>query len=45
MIEKPYHVSSSYHIQQVVELFRSMNLRHLPVVSELDNKLVGIITR
>jgi CBS domain-containing protein len=45
MIEKPYCVYEGDKIQKVVEIFRLMNLRHLPVVNENDNTLVGIITR
>lgn len=32
-------------IDKIVEVFRLMNLRHLPVLNEQDNTLVGIITR
>ena len=45
MIEKPFCVWDSYRFQTVLEIFRTMNLRHLPVVNEQDNTLVGIITR
>ena len=45
MIEKPYFVHETDKIEKVVEVFRLMNLRHLPVVSESDNTLIGIITR
>lgn len=45
MIEKPYFVYESDRIQKIVEVFRLMNLRHLPVLSEADNTVVGIITR
>lgn len=45
MIEKPYFVYESDKIQKIVEVFRLMNLRHLPVLSEADNTVVGIITR
>jgi predicted transcriptional regulator len=45
MIETPYTVRQSVKFQQVVELFRNMNLRHLPVINDESNTLVGIITR
>jgi len=45
MIETPYTVRQSVKFQQVVELFRNMNLRHLPVINDEGNTLVGIITR
>lgn len=45
MIETPYTVRQSVKFQQVVELFRNMNLRHLPVINNESNTLVGIITR
>ena len=45
MIEKPYCVYDTDSLEKLVELFRLMNLRHLPVVNETDNVLIGIITR
>jgi CBS domain-containing protein len=45
MIEKPYFVHETDKIQKVVDIFRLMNLRHLPVLNENDNTLTGIITR
>jgi chloride channel 6 len=45
MIETPFSVKVSVKFQQIVELFRTMNLRHLPVTKDEDNTLVGIITR
>ena len=45
MIERPLSVQENQRIQQVLEVFRLMNLRHLPVVNEFDNTLMGIITR
>ncbi|XP_029911548.1 chloride transport protein 6 [Myripristis murdjan] len=40
----PYTVSSNTHISQVFNLFRTMGLRHLPVVNAVG-EIVGIITR
>jgi hypothetical protein len=45
MIESPFTARVSWKFQQVVELFRTMNLRSLPVLSEHNNRVVGIITR
>ena len=45
MIEKPYSVHEADKMPKIVEVFRLMNLRHLPVVNENDNTLQGIITR
>lgn len=45
MIEAPHCVKQSVKFDQIVELYRAMNLRHLPVVKDEDNTLVGIITR
>lgn len=45
MIEKPHSVHETDRIDKVVEIFRLMNLRHLMVVTESDNSLIGIITR
>ncbi len=45
MIEKPYCVVEADKLAKVVEVFRLMNLRHLPVINENDNTLQGIITR
>lgn len=40
----PYTVSPSSHVSQVFNLFRTMGLRHLPVVNGVG-EIVGIITR
>ncbi|XP_032904136.1 chloride transport protein 6 [Amblyraja radiata] len=40
----PYTVSPSTHVSQVFNLFRTMGLRHLPVVNAVG-EIVGIITR
>ena len=45
MIERPYCVYESDKLAKIVEVFRLMNLRHLPVINENDNTLQGIITR
>lgn len=45
MIETPHCVKLSVKFEQIVELYRAMNLRHLPVVNDEDNTLAGIITR
>ena len=45
MIEKPYFVHETDKLQKVVDIFRLMHLRHLPVLSEEDNRLIGVITR
>jgi CBS domain-containing protein len=45
MIETPFTVKQSVKFQQVVELFRTMNLRHLPVIRDEDDVLIGVITR
>ncbi|XP_015192529.1 H(+)/Cl(-) exchange transporter 6 isoform X1 [Lepisosteus oculatus] len=40
----PYTVSPNTHVSQVFNLFRTMGLRHLPVVNAVG-EIVGIITR
>lgn len=43
---RPYTVFQKDNLQKVVDLFRMMNLRHLPVLDERRGAaLVGIITR
>lgn len=43
---RPYTVFQKDSLQKVVNLFRSMNLRHLPVLDERrGSALTGIITR
>ncbi|XP_034057974.1 chloride transport protein 6-like [Gymnodraco acuticeps] len=44
MNPSPYTVSPNTHISQVFNLFRTMGLRHLPVVNAVG-EIVGIITR
>ena len=45
MIETPFVVQSTDKLQKVVDLFRHMQLRQLPVINPVDGRLVGIITR
>jgi len=45
MVPRPYSVFENDSIQKCLELFRLMNLRHLPVVNEDDGQIVGMITR
>eukprot|EP00035_Acanthoeca_spectabilis_P023009 m.447121 g.447121 ORF g.447121 m.447121 type:complete len:875 (+) comp19472_c0_seq1:188-2812(+) len=44
MDESPFSVIESFSIQRAYTVFRSMGLRHLPVVDKC-NKVVGILTR
>uniref|UniRef100_A0A674AK17 Chloride channel protein n=1 Tax=Salmo trutta TaxID=8032 RepID=A0A674AK17_SALTR len=44
MNPSPYTVSPNTHVSQVFNLFRTMGLRHLPVVNAVG-EIVGIITR
>jgi len=45
MVPRPYTIFENDSIQKSLDLFRLMNLRHLPVLAEDDGSLVGIITR
>ena len=45
MIVYPYTASTHDSLYRVLEYFRHMHLRHLPVLEPADNSLVGIITR
>lgn len=44
MNPSPFAVSPNTHVSQVFNLFRTMGLRHLPVVNAVG-EIVGIITR
>ncbi|KAM5142207.1 H(+)/Cl(-) exchange transporter 6 isoform 2-T2 [Mantella aurantiaca] len=44
MNPSPFSVSPNTHVSQVYNLFRTMGLRHLPVVNAIG-EIVGIITR
>ncbi|XP_023371002.1 chloride transport protein 6 isoform X2 [Otolemur garnettii] len=44
MNPSPFTVSPNTHVSQVFNLFRTMGLRHLPVVNAMG-EIVGIITR
>ena len=45
MVETPFVVNTTDKLQKVLDLFRHMQLRHLPVLNPVDGCLVGIITR
>ena len=45
MVPRPYTIYENDSIQKSLDLFRLMNLRHLPVLVEEDGSLAGIITR
>ncbi len=45
MMETPPTVPEQLEIQRVLDLFRRMSLRHLPVVEQFGTKMVGVITR
>jgi predicted transcriptional regulator len=45
MIHTPYTVMADDHFEKIVEVFRSMHLRHLPVLHPRTGKLIGIISR
>lgn len=45
MIDNPFKVSTNDYLNKCVNLFRSMNLRHLLVVHPGTGQLKGIITR
>lgn len=45
MIPRPFTVFENDSLQKCLDLFRLMNLRHLPVLDEEDGAPVGMITR
>jgi len=45
MIPRPFTVFENDSIQKCLDVFRLMNLRHLPVLAEEDGSLVGMIAR
>ena len=45
MIPRPFTVFENDSIQKCLDLFRLMNLRHMPVLAEEDGSLVGMISR
>ena len=45
MIPRPLTVFENDGIQKCLDVFRLMNLRHLPVICEDDGTIVGMITR
>jgi CBS domain-containing protein len=45
MLEEVYTVSSRDIMTKIVNLFRIMHLRHLPVLNDKTGKVEGIITR
>jgi CBS domain-containing protein len=45
MIPRPLTVFENDSIQKCLDIFRLMNLRHLPVLCEDDGTIVGMITR
>lgn len=45
MIPRPHTVFENDSIQKCLDIFRLMNLKQLPVLSEDSGSIVGIITR
>ena len=45
MLERPYHLSPKDKLQKIVDLFRQMHLRQIPIVKDSNGEVVGIITR
>lgn len=45
MVPRPFSVFENDSIQKCLDIFRLMNMRHMPVVNEDDGTLSGIITR
>ena len=42
---KPYVVSENTDLQRLLSIFRLMNLRHCPVISNENGQLKGMLTR
>ena len=45
MVARPFTVFENDPLQKCLDTFRLMNLRHMPVLSESDGKVAGMITR
>ncbi len=45
MVQKPFKCFEHDSIESVLQLFRHMDLRTLPVLGDKTQKLVGVITR
>lgn len=45
MLEHPPTVPEGLRINRVLDLFRRLNCRHLPVIEETGKRMIGIITR
>lgn len=45
MLSRPHTVFENDQMQKCLDIFRLMNLRHLPVLAEDTGEIVGIITR
>lgn len=45
MIVNPMSVTTADYLSRCVDYFRKMHVRHMVVLSPIDGKLEGIITR
>ena len=45
MLSRPHSVFENDQMQKCLDIFRLMNLRHLPVLAEDTGAIVGVITR
>ena len=45
MVPRPFTVFENDNFQKCLDIFRLMNLRHMPVLAEEDGSIVGMITR
>ena len=45
IIENPLTINIYVKFERILDLFRTMHLRHLPVVNPADGSIQGIITR